>query len=56
MEDRLLSEILNMPSEYPNDAELGKNIREAVRKYKDLLISQSNKETTNKNNSHGSES
>lgn len=53
MENQLLSEILNMASKYPNDSELGKNIRIAVRKYRDLIVSSQDNEISNKNISNG---
>lgn len=48
MESEMLNELLDLADRYPNDAELGKYIRIAIRKFRDELNLAKKKETTNK--------
>ncbi len=48
MEKEMLNELLDLADRYPNDAELGKYIRIAIRKFRDKLNLEKKQETTNK--------
>lgn len=47
MEEKVLNEILALAVRYPNDSELGKHVRVAIRKYKSQIDSKNQKGTSN---------
>lgn len=48
MEGELIKGVLDLVNRYPNDSELGKNVRELIRKYKDSLDPKDESKTKSK--------
>lgn len=44
MENELVKGVLDLANRYPNDSELGKNVRMLIRKYKEHLDTNKKKE------------
>ena len=47
MGENILNEILDLAVRYPNDSELGKHVRVAIRKYKETKSSKNEKKNSN---------